>query len=130
MTQGQASMQGEFKEEAASPINAEAARPQDFFHDHQPGGSFPKITPLPGSLQPEWRRCGKPTCRCARGEPHGPYVYHYWYEHGRRRKAYVPRDRVEAVAAGIAAWRRLHPPAWTMRQVLVELHRKEQEELG
>jgi hypothetical protein len=129
MIEGHASMKTNIHEVAAL-IVAEVARIRGNCQSTKSGGSFPKITPLPGSLHPEWRRCGKPTCRCARGEPHGPYVYHYWYEHGRRRKAYVPRDRVEAVAAGIAAWRRLHPPAWTMRQVLVELHRMEREGLG
>jgi hypothetical protein len=93
----------------------------------QSGGLFPKTTPLPGSLHREWRRCGKPTCRCAHGAAHGPYAYRYWYEHGRRRKAYVPRNRVQEVATGIAAWQRLHPPAWTMRQMLVDLRRLEKE---
>ncbi len=36
------------------------------------GGSLPKTGPLPGSLQPEWKRCGKAGCRCARCELHGP----------------------------------------------------------
>jgi hypothetical protein len=29
--------------------------------------------PQTGSLQREWRRCGKPTCRCTSGMLHGPY---------------------------------------------------------
>ena len=91
---------------------------------------FPKVAPLPGSLQLEWRRCGKPGCRCARGQPHGPYAVRIWYEDGRRRKRYVPREEVAKVAAGIARWRELHPPAWTMRQALAELHRLEKEVLG
>ena len=94
------------------------------------GGSSPKIAPLPGSLQPEWRRCGKAACRCTRGARHGPYAYRYWYQGGRRRKQYVPRQRVAEVAAGIARWRELHPPAWSMRQELAELRRLEKEVLG
>jgi hypothetical protein len=53
-----------------------------------------------------------------------------WCENGKQRKAYVPRHRVEEVAAGIAAWRRLHPPAWTMRQHMADLRRLEVEILG
>src|SRR5262249_42774341 len=34
--------------------------------------------PPTGSLQREWRRCGKPTCRCASGMLHGPYWYLRW----------------------------------------------------
>ena len=91
------------------------------------GGLFPKIIPLPGSLQKEWRRCGKANCRCARGALHGPYWVRRWWEHGKQRKAYVPRDRIVEVAASIAAWQTLHPPTWTMRQMLAELRRLEQE---
>jgi hypothetical protein len=91
------------------------------------GGSFPKIEPLPGSLHLEWRRCGKGNCRCQRGEQHGPYVVRIWYEAGRRRKAYVPRDRVAEMAAGLAAWHRLHPPAWALRQELAALRKMEKE---
>jgi hypothetical protein len=96
---------------------------------HESGGLFPKVSPLPGSLHLEWRRCGKPTCRCMRGTLHGPYWVRRWWEHGKQRKVYVPRDRIAAVAAGVAAWQTLHPPAWTMRQVLTDLHRLEQEVL-
>ena len=94
------------------------------------GGSSPKTGPLPGSLRLEWRRCGKPSCRCARGERHGPYAYRYWSEGGRRRKRYVPRAQVAAVLAGLARWRALHPPAWAMRQELATLRRLEKEVLG
>ena len=94
------------------------------------GGFFPKTDPLPGSLHLEWRRCGKGNCRCAHGSPHGPYAYRYWYQHGHRHKAYVPHARIEEVAAGIAAWQRLHPPAWAMRQTLADLRRLEVEVIG
>lgn len=43
----------------------------------------------------EWIRCGKPTCRCATGERHGPYTYCYWREGGRVRKSYVGRSRAQ-----------------------------------
>ena len=90
----------------------------------------PKTEPLPGSLQLEWRRCGKPRCRCARGEPHGPYAVRYWYEAGRRRKEYVPLARVADVAAGIALWRVLYPPVWSTRRLLAELRRLGKEVAG
>ena len=35
-----------------------------------------------GSLQREWRRCGKPTCRCTNGMLHGPYWYLQWRDRG------------------------------------------------
>ncbi len=94
------------------------------------GDLLPKTGPLPGSLQVEWKRCGRPGCRCARGQLHGPYWYRRWREDGRQRKAYVPRTGVPEVAAGLARWRELRPPLWSIRQALAELHRQEKELLG
>jgi DNA repair exonuclease SbcCD ATPase subunit len=38
-----------------------------------------------------WRkvRCGKETCRCARGMPHGPYPYLVEYREGRKEEKYL-----------------------------------------
>ena len=94
------------------------------------GGLSPKTEPLPGSLAFELRRCGKPGCRCARGLLHGPFAYRYWYEAGRRRKQYVPLARVTEVAAALARWRELRPPAWATRQGLAELRRLGEEVTG
>jgi hypothetical protein len=87
------------------------------------GGLLPKI----GSLQAEWRRCGKPRCRCARGTLHGPYWYLRWREDGRQRRQYVPCEQVNVIRAAIAQRRRLRPPAWSLRQELAELRRLAQE---
>lgn len=87
------------------------------------GGSLPKIKPLPGSIQAERKRCGKANCRCARGELHGPYIYRRWREKGRQRKQYIRPKDARRVRASLAEWRRLHPPTWTVRQMLAELRR-------
>lgn len=89
--------------------------------EHKLGGLWPKIEPLPGSLRAEFRRCGKPTCRCARGQLHGPYYCRRWWENGRQHKAYVRRSQLEDVRAALAAWRQLHPACWTLRRQLAEL---------
>jgi hypothetical protein len=87
------------------------------------GGLLPKTDGLPGSLQAEYKGCGKPACRCARGELHGPYLYRRWREGGRLRRQYVrPRD-AERVQAALTEWRRLHPPTWQTRQELAYLRR-------
>jgi len=96
------------------------------------GHSPRKIEPLPGSLSATYQRCGKPTCRCARGQPHGPYWSRFWRDDGRRRRAYVRSSDLAHVRAGIDAWRRLHPPARSAREVLRELRRlfRELDSLG
>jgi hypothetical protein len=52
---------------------------------------------LMGSLVEQTRRCGKPGCRCAGGDPHGPYVYFTPKTAGRGRARYVPETLVAAV---------------------------------
>lgn len=34
-------------------------------------------------------RCGKERCKCATGDPHGPYWYAYWSEQGRTKSQYI-----------------------------------------
>jgi DNA-binding FrmR family transcriptional regulator len=54
---------------------------------------------LAGSLVQQTRRCGKPGCRCAEGDPHGPYAYFAPRTQGRGRLRYVPGPLVEVVAS-------------------------------
>ena len=75
---------------------------------------------LPGAVCPQRVRCGKPGCRCARGQGHLAY-YRFWREGGRLRKRYVRpadlaavRDACEArraerreLAEGWQEWRQL-----------------------
>jgi hypothetical protein len=52
---------------------------------------------LAGSLAEQSRRCGRPGCRCADGEPHGPYAYFTPRPGGRGRARYVPAALADAV---------------------------------
>src|SRR5262249_30221848 len=54
---------------------------------------------LPGVVLRQWVRCGRPNCRCARGQLHGPYFYRFGHEGGRLRKEYVRRRDVDQVRA-------------------------------
>jgi hypothetical protein len=56
---------------------------------------------LIGSLVEQTRRCGKAGCRCAEGEPHGPYVYFAPKTAGRGRLRYVPAALIEMVRRGV-----------------------------
>jgi len=68
------------------------------------GETLPKM--LPGAVCVQWVRCGKPNCRCARGDLHGPYYYRFWRESGKLHKAYVKRCDLDAVRAACEARRR------------------------
>ncbi len=52
---------------------------------------------LTGSLAEQSRRCGRPGCRCADGEPHGPYAYFTPRPAGRGRARYVPAALAQVV---------------------------------
>jgi hypothetical protein len=52
---------------------------------------------LAGTLTEQTRRCGKAGCRCAGGEPHGPYAYFTARPQGRGRARYVPAGVAEVV---------------------------------
>jgi hypothetical protein len=55
---------------------------------------------LMGSLAEQTRRCGKPGCRCTKGDSHGPYVYFTPKTAGRGNTRYVP----DALVAAVRKW--------------------------
>jgi hypothetical protein len=57
-----------------------------------------KIPPeaLPGSLALTYRRCGKPTCRCAQGEGHPSWSLTFMVG-GKKRVEHIPSEWVEQV---------------------------------
>ena len=67
-------------------------------------GRLPDVSEvLYGSLATQGRRCGKPGCRCARGELHGPYTYlSVAGRGGRSRLVYVPAELAEVVGRRVA----------------------------
>lgn len=59
-----------------------------------------------GTLAERGRVCGKPTCRCARGETHPAVQLAHWAGDGRTRSQHVPYAVVDTVRAGVEAWHR------------------------
>src|SRR5690349_23415756 len=83
---------------------------------------------LDGTLTEQARRCGRPGCRCADGEPHGPYAYFTPRRAGRGRARYVPAalagvvrrylrrgEQVQAVLAEISAIKDELRGRWALR---------------
>lgn len=56
---------------------------------------------LRGTLTTFRRRCGKPSCRCATGEPHASPALTF-YEDGRTRTMTLRPDEVDEVTAAVA----------------------------
>jgi hypothetical protein len=66
---------------------------------------MPEPLPKMGAICAQWVRCGRPTCRCARGDLHGPYHYLFWRGHGRLRKRYIRKADAAAARAACDAHR-------------------------
>lgn len=58
---------------------------------------------LRGTLTTFRRRCGKPSCRCATGQPHASPALSF-YEDGRTRTVTLRAEEVEEVAAAVARY--------------------------
>lgn len=64
-----------------------------------------QLQPLSGSLRRRMIRCGKKSCRCRRGQLHGPY--HYFVPSKCRGKwQYINEEDIKRVEQGVADWKR------------------------
>ncbi len=59
---------------------------------------------LPGSLALLHRRCGKPTCHCAKGEGHPVWVLSYMHR-GKKHVEWVPPEWVDEIRQRVEAGR-------------------------
>jgi hypothetical protein len=58
---------------------------------------------LRASLLERFVQCGKPGCKCMRGDKHGPaYYLSVTYAKGKTRQVYVPKDLHGVAAAWVA----------------------------
>jgi hypothetical protein len=79
----------------AEPKGPDAARLRKIKFDRLRGLKLPPDG-LPGSLTLNLTKCGKPTCRCVRGELHQSWILTFT-RGGRRRVERIPREWVEDV---------------------------------
>ena len=61
---------------------------------------------MAASLSKTRKVCGKPNCKCARGDKHEVYQLS-WTENGRRRSTHIRRDELAKVRAAVERYRRL-----------------------
>lgn len=95
----------------SSPANASAARQALRRIAHQ----LPKLVAaamavrgdvLAASLSKTHKVCGKPTCKCARGEKHVVYQLS-WTENGKRRSTHIRRDELARIQAAVERYKLL-----------------------
>jgi uncharacterized protein YjiS (DUF1127 family) len=61
---------------------------------------------LAASLSKTRKICGKPNCKCARGEKHEVYQLS-WTDNGQRRSTHIRRDELARVRAAVEQYRQL-----------------------
>lgn len=66
----------------------------------------PKIEPLRAGILQQYKKCGRPNCRCVNGSLHGPYTYIVWMARGEQFKKYVRKSDLDLINARIAAYKR------------------------
>lgn len=66
---------------------------------------YPRKQALNGAICAQFKRCGKPGCKCSRGELHGPYFYRFIWHRGRMVKVYIRLANVEEARAACARHR-------------------------
>lgn len=75
---------------------------------------------LAASLVWNGKRCGRPGCRCERGEKHMAYYLTY-KEHGKTRTVYVPVDLVKEVRRWIKEHQRLKQLSRELSQLSIAM---------
>lgn len=79
-------------------------------------------TMVQGGLSETSRRCGKPTCPCAREVTarHGPHLYLTYRDKGASRSLYVPPEHAAVARAAREAWATF----WTVGCELASVNRE------
>ncbi len=79
---------------------------------------------LQGSLIERRKQCGKPGCRCVKGELHGPYSYLSTRGEEGTRLDYVPRDWLDRVRDRVENFRRARAGLSEVAEINRELLRR------
>jgi hypothetical protein len=93
---------------------------------------LPPVTQiLRGSLVERYVTCGNPTCKCAKGERHGPV----WYltvtlGRGRTTGGVIPADKLDQVRTWIENYRAVKDRLEKISEINRELLRRERQRAG
>jgi len=83
---------------------------------------------MKGSLVMRRTRCGRPGCKCAHGEKHGPYLYVSVFREGRTRSVYVPQHLEGEVRRWVESARQLESDVAEITWLNAEWLRRAREE--
>jgi len=76
---------------------------------------------IAGSLYETYRTCGKPSCRCARGEMHGPFMALSTREQGRRSVKHIRHGDEDWVKKRAVEYREYQKALAKLRKTNMEI---------
>lgn len=83
---------------------------------------------LPGSFLQRWRKCGKPTCRCAAGEKLHPEFLLSVLVEGKPRSLHVPAELADEVRSKVEQRKRFEEAAAQIAQINLRRFRRRKQE--
>ena len=72
----------------------------------------------------QYRKCGKPGCRCNAGALHGPYFFYFYREDGKLKKSYIRKAEAKALWEHYSRWRQIQKQRAADRREFTELCRE------
>lgn len=78
---------------------------------------------LPGSLIKRYTVCGKPGCKCARGQKHGPFLYVSRKVGGKTRYSYVQAEKATKISPLVEEYQQYFERRRRIRQLTEEIER-------
>jgi len=72
----------------------------------------------------QFRKCGKPCCRCNAGALHGPYFFFFYREDGKLKKSYIRKADAAELWESYSQWRQIQKQRVGDRREFTELFRE------
>ena len=82
-----------------------------------------------GTLVRNYRRCGNPNCRCARGQKHGPHYYLSTRRGGKTKMDYTPKILMNQVKKELGNYRKFKQLLSELLELNYQTFLKERREL-
>jgi hypothetical protein len=69
----------------------------------------------------QFRKCGKPSCKCNSGSLHGPYYFYFYREDGKLKKSYIRKAEAQALWESYSQQRELQKQRAADRKRFTEM---------
>ena len=82
------------------------------------------MLPKTSAICKQFRKCGKPGCKCNRGELHGPYFYYFYREDGKLKKSYIRKAEAAELWKSYSWSRQIQKKSSADRRKFTDMYRE------